>query len=167
MRGSTAERTSKTMKTNAETTQNEATAAAVAEQGAPSAPEQATSTKGASHKKGAPKAKKGAKKSAAKKEAKPASKPAAKKEAKAASKKAAKAAAPKADGQPRDGSKKAIVIAMLTTKDGATLAAIMKVTDWKKHSIRGFISGNLMKKMDLPVDSFKNEAGERTYRIAK
>ena len=161
------------MKTNAETTQNEATTAAVAEQGAPSAPEQATSTKGASQKKGAPKAKKAVKKAkpaakkaakAAKKAPKTAAKPAT---TKPAGKKTAKAAAPKTDSQARDGSKKAIVIAMLTTKDGATLAAIMKATDWKKHSIRGFISGNLMKKMDLPVESFKNEAGERCYKIAK
>jgi len=46
------------------------------------------------------------------------------------------------------------------------MAEIAKATDWQKHSIRGFISGNLMKKHDLPVESFKNEAGERTYRIA-
>jgi len=152
------------MKTNAETTQTEAIAAAVAEQGAPSAPEQATSTKGAGHKKGAPKAKKGAKKAAAKKEAKPASKPAAKKEAKPASKKAAKVKEAKV---PREFSKKAIVLDLMRRKDGATMAEIAKATDWQKHSIRGFISGNLMKKMDLPVESFKNEAGERTYRIAK
>ena len=152
------------MKTNAETTQNEATAAAVAEEGAPSAPEHAASTKGTGQKKGAPKAKKGAKKSAAKKEAKPAGKPAAKKEAKPASKKAAKVKEAKV---PREFSKKAIVLDLLRRKDGATMAEIAKATDWQKHSIRGFISGNLMKKMDLPVESFKNEAGERTYRIAK
>ena len=47
------------------------------------------------------------------------------------------------------------------------MAEIAKATDWQNHSIRGFVSGNLMKKMDLPVVSFKNEAGERCYRIAK
>ena len=35
----------------------------------------------------------------------------------------------------------------------------------KNHSIRGFISGTLTKKMDLPVASLKNEAGDRVYRI--
>src|ERR1035441_1914118 len=90
MRGSTAERKSRTMKTTAETTQNEATAAAVAEQGATTEPKQASAKTRANKKKGAPKAKKGAKKSAAKKEAKPAGKPATKKDAKPASKKAAK-----------------------------------------------------------------------------
>ena len=152
------------MKTNAETTQNEATAAAVAEQGAPSAPEQATSTKGTGQKKGAPKAKTGAKKAAAKKEAKPASKPAAKKEAKPASKKAVKVKGPKV---PREFSKKSIVLDLLRRPKGATMAEIAKATDWQNHSIRGFISGNLTKKMGLTVESTKNDAGDRIYRIAK
>jgi len=52
-------------------------------------------------------------------------------------------------------------------KDGATMAEIAKATGWQKHSIRGFVSGALMKKMELPVASFKNTAGERCYRIEK
>ena len=48
-----------------------------------------------------------------------------------------------------------------------TLAEIMSATGWQAHSVRGFISGTLGKKMGLTVDSTKNEAGERTYRIAK
>ncbi len=149
------------MKTNAETTPNEATTAAVAEQGANAAPEQATSTKKAGSKKGAPKDQKAAKKAATKKEAKPASK-------KPASKKASKAAGPKPEkGQPREGSKKQIVLDLLRRKGGATMVEIAKATGWQNHSIRGFVSGTLMKKMDLPVASFKNAAGERCYRIEK
>ena len=163
MRGSTAERKSKTMKTNAETTQNEATTAAVAEEGAPSAPEQAASTKGTGQKKGVPKAKTGAKKAASKKEAKPAGKPAAKKETKPASKKAAKVKEAKV---PREFSKKAIVLDLLRRKDGATLAQIAEATAWQTHSIRGFIS-TVTKKMDLPIASLKNAAGDRFYRIEK
>ena len=140
---------------------NEATTAVetavVAEQGAAVAPKKASSKKGASKRQGAPKAKKGA----SKKESKPAAtKKAAKKEAKPAGKKASKAK----DGQPREGSKKQIVIDMMRRKDGATMAEIAKATGWQNHSIRGFVAGAL-KKMDLPVASFKNEAGERCYRI--
>ena len=157
------------MKTTTEATQNEATTAAVAEQGAPSAPEQATSTKKASAKKGTPKAKKAAK--AAKPATKKADKAAPKKQApakeKAPSKKAAKAAAKPEKAQPREGSKKQIVLDLLRRKDGATMAEIAKATDWQNHSIRGFISGNLTKKMGLTVESTKNLAGERTYRVAK
>jgi Protein of unknown function (DUF3489) len=65
----------------------------------------------------------------------------------------------------RDGSKKATVIAMLSRKDGATLEAIMKATDWQAHSVRGFISGALIKKAGLKVESFKSNDGERAYAI--
>ena len=65
----------------------------------------------------------------------------------------------------RDGSKKSEVIAMLSRKDGATLAAIMKATGWQAHSVRGFISGALIKKSGIKVESFKRENGERAYSI--
>lgn len=143
---------------NAEAT-NTTETAAVAEQGAQVAPEKAASKKAASQKKGAPKASKGAKKAA--KQAKAASKQA---KEKVASKKAAKVKEAKV---PREFSKKNIILDLLRRPKGATMAEIAKATDWQNHSIRGFISGNLTKKMGLTVESTKNEAGERTYRVAK
>src|SRR5271165_3670736 len=83
---------------------------------------------------------------------------------KAASKKAAKVKEAKV---PREFSKKNIILDLLRRPKGATMAEIAKATDWQNHSIRGFISGNLTKKMGLTVESTKNEAGERTYRVAK
>jgi hypothetical protein len=68
---------------------------------------------------------------------------------------------------PREFSKKNIILDLLRRPKGATMAEIAKATDWQNHSIRGFISGNLTKKMGLTVESTKNEAGERTYRVAK
>ena len=85
------------------------------------------------------------------------------KKAKATKAAKAKDAAPEA----REGSKKSIVLDLLRRKCGATLAEIAKATDWQNHSIRGFISGTLGKKMGLTVESTKNLAGERTYRVAK
>jgi len=67
----------------------------------------------------------------------------------------------------RDDSKKAQVIEMLSRKDGASLADIMQTTGWQAHSVRGFISGALIRKTGLPVESFKRDDGERVYRIAK
>jgi len=61
--------------------------------------------------------------------------------------------------------KKAIVLALLRRKEGATTTEIAKATDWQSHTIRGFISGMITKKMGLAVESAKNEAGERRYRI--
>jgi hypothetical protein len=148
------------MNTNEATTE----AAAVADQEAPQA--DALKDKLAASKK-ASKAAKTAAKTATKKVAKAASKPAGKNQAKPAGKKASKAAAPKAErGQPRQGSKKQIVLDMLRRKDGATLAEIAKATGWQNHSVRGFIS-TMTKKMDLPIASLKNAAGDRFYRIEK
>jgi len=65
----------------------------------------------------------------------------------------------------RDGSKTAKVVDLLKRPKGATLQEIMKATDWQAHSVRGFISGTLGKKMRLTVVSTKAEDGERTYSI--
>jgi hypothetical protein len=67
----------------------------------------------------------------------------------------------------RTGTKKATVLELLRRKEGATIAEIAKATDWQNHSIRGFISGTLAKKMSLKIESSKKERDERTYRIAE
>jgi len=81
-------------------------------------------------------------------------------------KRSKKTATPK-DAAPtaREGSKKAIILELLRRKEGATLAEIAKATDWQNHSIRGFISGTIVKEMGLDVESGKNDAGERRYRV--
>lgn len=66
----------------------------------------------------------------------------------------------------REGSKKAIVIDLLKRPEGATMAEIAEATGWQAHSIRGFISGSLTKKMGLNVESSKRDDGVRFYRIA-
>ncbi|HZV06199.1 MAG TPA: DUF3489 domain-containing protein [Gemmataceae bacterium] len=66
---------------------------------------------------------------------------------------------------PREFSKKAIVLEMLRRKEGASLAEIAKATEWQAHSIRGFISGAITKKMGLKVESTKQEGGERRYKV--
>jgi hypothetical protein len=144
-------RTIGTNMTNEELTAAQQTAA-VAEQGAPVVPGKASSKKGASPKKGAPKAKKAAKVSPPKKAAK-------------ASKKAPRAERAKATA-PRAESKGAKILEMIGRAKGATLAEIMKATDWQAHSVRGFIS-TAAKKHGVKIESAKNEAGDRVYRIAK
>ena len=79
-----------------------------------------------------------------------------------ARKKAPPAARKRAGGQ----SKAARVIALLERPEGATLQAIVRATGWQTHSVRGFISGHLKKKLGLKVRSSKRE-GERVYSIQR
>jgi hypothetical protein len=63
----------------------------------------------------------------------------------------------------RHGSKTAKVLDLLKRSSGVTLKELMKATGWQAHSVRGFISGTLGKKMGLTVASVKGSGGERTY----
>jgi len=65
----------------------------------------------------------------------------------------------------REGSKTTKVLELMKREGGVTLKQIMAATDWQAHSVRGFISGTLGKKMGLTVLSTKADNGERTYSI--
>ena len=41
----------------------------------------------------------------------------------------------------------------------------MELTGWQAHTVRGFVSGTLTKKLGLKIESFRSEGKERTYRI--
>ena len=86
--------------------------------------------------------------------------------AKKASKGAKSAQSPKkkATGA-RQGSKTAKVLDLLKRSGGASLKELMKATAWQAHSVRGFLSGVLGKKMGLTVTSTKAEDGERRYSV--
>ncbi len=62
--------------------------------------------------------------------------------------------------------KRAEVIALMKRAKGATLAEIMDATGWQPHTVRGFVS-ILGGKGGAKIESSKNTAGERSYRIAK
>jgi hypothetical protein len=65
----------------------------------------------------------------------------------------------------RESTKTANVLAMLRQTKGATLKELVKATGWQAHSVRGFLSGTLGKKMGLTVESSKHDDGERRYQI--
>jgi len=68
-------------------------------------------------------------------------------------------------GSARDGSKTAQVLDLLKRPGGATSKELMKATGWQAHSVRGFLSGAVGKKMGLAVTSTKGEDGERRYSV--
>jgi hypothetical protein len=143
--------------TNTET-RNTEPAAAVAEQGPTVAPEKVPSQKGATRKKGAPQGQKMANRRKAKAGApkKPAQ----------TGKRAVQSPRSNPTHTPRAQSKGTKILEMIGRPKGATLADIMKITDWQAHSVRGFLS-TARNKHRIQIESSKNEAGERVYQIAK
>jgi hypothetical protein len=79
---------------------------------------------------------------------------------------ARKAAQAKNPSPARPSTKAAKILDLLKRPAGATLKELMKTTGWQAHSVRGFLSGALAKKMRTPVESSKRVDGERTYRIS-
>jgi hypothetical protein len=86
-------------------------------------------------------------------------------------KKAAKGAKKAKHAKPaaaaRQGSKTATVLDLLKRPGGATLKELMKTTGWLPHSVRGFLSGTVGKKMGLALNSTKGENGDRSYKLAR
>ena len=56
------------------------------------------------------------------------------------------------------------MLAMLHSKQGATVATIMEATGWQPHSVRGFLTAVVRKKLGLTLVSEKT-GEERVYRI--
>jgi hypothetical protein len=61
--------------------------------------------------------------------------------------------------------KKAEVIAMMKCAKGVTLAVIMKATGWQPHTVRA--SSAPGQQGWVQIESSKDAAGERAYKIAK
>jgi hypothetical protein len=60
--------------------------------------------------------------------------------------------------------KHARIIAMLRTPAGATIASLVTATEWRQHSVRGFLAGVVRKKLGLNLVSEQTDKG-RVYRI--
>ena len=62
-------------------------------------------------------------------------------------------------------SKQSELIQLLQRPEGMAISELMRLTKWQSHSIRGWISGTLRKKLSLVVIRFKSESGETCYRV--
>jgi len=67
----------------------------------------------------------------------------------------------------RAGTKKAHIIRLLERPNGATVAEIMRATDWQPHTVRGFISRALVHDLGLQVARFKRDKGQPAYRLQR
>lgn len=67
---------------------------------------------------------------------------------------------------PRGGSKTEAILDLLKRPAGVSLKELVKATGWQPHSVRGFLSGTIGKKMGTPVESFKSGEGDRCYRLS-
>ena len=65
----------------------------------------------------------------------------------------------------REGTKQAVLIALLTRSEGATLPQMTEATGWQGHTVRGAMAGALKKKLGLEIISEKQPGTDRTYRI--
>lgn len=63
-------------------------------------------------------------------------------------------------------SKQEAVLALLQRAKGVTIPEITEATGWQPHSVRGFLSGVVKKKLKLRVKSRK-DGSDRTYRIPR
>jgi hypothetical protein len=79
----------------------------------------------------------------------------------------AKKAPKRAAAEARQGTKTAQALNLLRRPNGATLDELMKALSWQAHSVRGFLSGTLGKKMGLAVASTRREDGERVYSLSR
>ena len=61
--------------------------------------------------------------------------------------------------------KSALIIGLLKRKSGASLEELQRSSGWQAHSVRGFLSGTLKKRMGLRVSSAVTDTGVRRYRL--
>ena len=73
---------------------------------------------------------------------------------------------PKSEESAPKANKSATVLNLLRRAQGATTEEIMSATGWQAHSVRGFLSGVVGKRMGLSIHAAKRENGKRAYSLA-
>ena len=63
-------------------------------------------------------------------------------------------------------SKSDAILHLLRRKQGASLEEMQKASGWQSHSVRGYLSGTVKKRLGLKLNSGKSQNGERRYTIA-
>ncbi len=72
---------------------------------------------------------------------------------------------PERTAEPASTSKQQQCLDLLARRDGATLSELIAATDWQPHSVRGFLSGTVKKKLGLTLVSSRDDSGARRYAL--
>ncbi|WP_258122754.1 DUF3489 domain-containing protein [Mesorhizobium onobrychidis] len=71
------------------------------------------------------------------------------------------------DEAPAAATKTDIVLKKLKSAKGVTIHTLMDATGWQAHSVRGFLSGTVKKKLGHEVLSETGKDGQRRYRLVE
>lgn len=66
---------------------------------------------------------------------------------------------------PKRSTKMQTCLDLLGRKTGAALSELMVVTSWQAHSVRGFLSGTVKKRLGHSIITSRDHDGGRRYRI--
>src|SRR6516162_8807679 len=66
---------------------------------------------------------------------------------------------------PRNDSKQQLCLDLLRRPEGASIEDLRRVTGWQAHSVRGFLSGVVKRKLGSELAAHKSEHQPRRYRI--
>jgi hypothetical protein len=61
--------------------------------------------------------------------------------------------------------KQQVCLELLGRPEGACIDELQAATGWQAHSVRGFLSGTIKKKLGLTLSSDRSGDGPRRYRI--
>jgi hypothetical protein len=64
-------------------------------------------------------------------------------------------------------SKTDLILRLLGRKTGASVDDLCKLTNWQAHSVRGFLSGTVRKKLGHEVSRRKDTKGVTRYHLVK
>ena len=68
---------------------------------------------------------------------------------------------------PRNESKQHLCLTLLSRAEGVSIEDLQQATGWQAHSVRGFLSGIVKRKLGLALVSDKADGQPRHFRIAQ